>query len=416
MDERRRQAWLGGALLAIVLLGAYLRIESLDAAPLWFDERDTDRIVHNAHSVEEVLANKQTRNFEHPPGYFLLAYATVHVVDRPFAVRWPAAAAGVLGILTTFALAKRTFGHRAGLIAALLVAVASYHIAYSQDARFYSLLYLTCSVCWLALFRFLERGTWADSVAVAVSVALAVWTHRVVFALAVGMFAYAAATIALDPALRARRNALLQRLSAAAVLALLFSLPELLNSYTYTKTQIDESGHSLQLSAATTMAVVRRWGSGMPHGMVYVFSALAVAGVVYGMAARGPRSLYLVIWLLATPLFFAAIPFDKFFDLRFIMPSYPAFLILVAAGIEALAAARGRYAGAGQVLAVVVTVAIVSSFLYKDVILRRLPLRCSEFYWHAELLDIENGFCRNEMLLNTLIAEHEFMTADAPPP
>jgi len=36
-DRSRTQTWAYGALLAITLFGAYLRIESLHAAPLWLD-------------------------------------------------------------------------------------------------------------------------------------------------------------------------------------------------------------------------------------------------------------------------------------------------------------------------------------------------------------------------------------------
>src|SRR5262245_20648143 len=122
-EDRRTQTGIAVALAAIVLLGAYLRIESLHTAPLWFDERALAKVVREARSVWTLLAIGQTHNFEHPPLYYVLAYATSRTFDHPLAVRWPAAAAGILGILTTFALAKRVYGPRGGLIAAFLVAV-----------------------------------------------------------------------------------------------------------------------------------------------------------------------------------------------------------------------------------------------------------------------------------------------------
>jgi hypothetical protein len=169
------------------------------------------------------------------------------------------------------------------------------------------------------------------------------------------LFAYGFAAIFLDARLRARKNVLLSRLSAAGLLAFFLSFPEILNSYGYAKTQNTESQHSLVPSVTTAVALTRRWGAGFPAGMVYVFLALLALGIAYSLVSRGPRSFFLVVWLVSAPLFFAVLPFDKFFDIRFLVPSYPVFLLLVAGGIEGLVAARTRHPVLGPLLAVAVT-------------------------------------------------------------
>jgi 4-amino-4-deoxy-L-arabinose transferase-like glycosyltransferase len=408
-DHSRAQTWTYGALLAITLLGAWLRIESLHAAPLWLDERAMNEVVRDSPSAWSLLSIGQTHNYEHPPLYYLLAYATIHAFSHPLAIRWPAALAGVLGIVATWALGRRVFGAPTALVAALLVAVASYHIAYSQDARFYSLICLTSSLAWLALLRFMERGTWVDCAGLAGSATLAVYTHRVTWPLVGCVFAYGAGAIWLQRDLQERRRVLFEWLSVAGLATFFLCLPELLNTVEYTRAHADQSQHSLHLSFAFVVALVRRWGSGLPHFMTYVFLALLAVGTVYALASRGARALFLVAWLVSTPLFFAVVPFAKFFDIRFMIASYPAFFLLVAGGIEALGEWRRRSSPSGELLATAVVTAVVASYLYKDTILRRLPLRCSEFYKAASILDAEDGFCRNEMLLNSLLPEHAFL-------
>lgn len=72
-------------------------------------------------------------------------------------LRGPAFVFGVLGVGTTWLLARRVFGTPAAHVAALLAALSPWHLYLSQYARYYSLVYLLSSLAVLLLLRAVDR-------------------------------------------------------------------------------------------------------------------------------------------------------------------------------------------------------------------------------------------------------------------
>jgi mannosyltransferase len=64
---------------------------------------------------------------------------------------------GLAAIPVVYALGARLFRPRAGLIAALLLAVNAFHVRYSQEARAYTLLVLLSALCSLLFVRCIEE-------------------------------------------------------------------------------------------------------------------------------------------------------------------------------------------------------------------------------------------------------------------
>jgi len=77
----------------------------------------------------------------------LMHLAFLGLGNQPWVLRLPAFAAGVLLVPATFALARLLYGERAAVLAAVLVAVSSYLVEYSTNARGYTLQ----SLCFVVL-------------------------------------------------------------------------------------------------------------------------------------------------------------------------------------------------------------------------------------------------------------------------
>jgi hypothetical protein len=102
---------------------------------------DSDEIFMLRDSLKLIPANPRP-----------LMYLLNHYLIRPIAsldeltLRLLPATFGVLGIPILYLVAKRLFSVRAALFAALLLAVSAQHISSSQFARYWTLVFLLCSV------------------------------------------------------------------------------------------------------------------------------------------------------------------------------------------------------------------------------------------------------------------------------
>jgi mannosyltransferase len=128
------------ALLAIMLLGAVLRLYGLGFQSLWGEELASWDF-STRETISQVIGG--VRSDSDPPLYFLiLRFAQWIFGDSEWALRLPSALAGWLCIPAIYLLGKRIYSEREGLIAALFLAVLWAPIYYSQEARSYSMLIL----------------------------------------------------------------------------------------------------------------------------------------------------------------------------------------------------------------------------------------------------------------------------------
>jgi uncharacterized membrane protein len=135
---------MGWQLALTVALAALLRTTHLGTKSFWADE---------AASV--VFAKLGWAEFWHTLTtseanmglYYLLLRGWVQINDHGWFVRLLSAVAAVATVPAVYAISRIVFSHRAGMIAALLLAVNVFHVTFSQEARSYSLavLLVTCS-------------------------------------------------------------------------------------------------------------------------------------------------------------------------------------------------------------------------------------------------------------------------------
>ncbi len=138
-------------LLGLVLLATSLRVYHLDFQSLWSDEGIS--LLRASLPLGEML---QTMPVEHAPGYFLLLGFWLRLTGTSdFALRllslWPS----VLAVAMVYRLAADMGSRRAGLVAALLLAINPFQVWYAQEARMYSWLLATALGSTCLLWRLL---------------------------------------------------------------------------------------------------------------------------------------------------------------------------------------------------------------------------------------------------------------------
>lgn len=163
------------ALLAIVLIGAVLRVYNLSTQSIWIDEAWS--ISTGTMNVLLMVATVANGDFSPPLYDFLLHYWMVIFGTSESAIRLLSVLFGVLAIPMIYLVGRQLFDKEAGLIAALILALSSFNIFYSQELRMYSLMVLLALLSMYFFLRFLQRSTLASSAGYVLSTTLLVYTH-----------------------------------------------------------------------------------------------------------------------------------------------------------------------------------------------------------------------------------------------
>jgi hypothetical protein len=164
-------AWTA-AVLAVGGLCLALRLHTLAAQTFWFDEVLT---AIGAQSLSWVLYAPQI--FGHPPLQYLVTWVMTADGTGEGWLRAPFVLAGTGSVVALAFLGRRLLGATGGLLGAVLLALAPFHVELSQLARPYAFLMLLSVLSFLALMRALEspratRWLWFSGLA-----ALNLYTH-----------------------------------------------------------------------------------------------------------------------------------------------------------------------------------------------------------------------------------------------
>ena len=136
---RLTATWWHWALLSCTLLGGVLRFAALEAKTLWLDEAFSLWMArHDLTSLLEWLV----RIDHHPPLYYVLLHIWIDlhtwigsVGDSPGALRSLSALTSTLAIPLYGMASRRLAGAHVGIVAALLLAFAPFHVRYAQETR-----------------------------------------------------------------------------------------------------------------------------------------------------------------------------------------------------------------------------------------------------------------------------------------
>ncbi len=195
---------------ATVLVAFFLRVYRLADQNVWWDEGWSVWLSQKDLSWIAL----RTAADEHPPlHYWMLHFWNQWVGTEAFAGRFLSVAFGVLTIALVYRIGKRMGGAGTGLLAALFLATARFHIWWSQDIKNYTpSIFFAFAAVWYGMgiiasrplpqpLSYKERGatnsaprndiTWTHVFAYAVCAALALWTHYLAALVLLALHAYA---------------------------------------------------------------------------------------------------------------------------------------------------------------------------------------------------------------------------------
>lgn len=143
-------------LVGVVVLALAVRVHRLAAESYWYDELTFMRWTRLG-PVELVLtfwSGVETN----PPLYNLVVNAW-HGLFGPSAssIRMVSVLFGVAAVVGLYLLGRELYGHRAGLVSALVMAVAGYQVRFSQEARMYTMLLVGAVFSYYFLVRLLDE-------------------------------------------------------------------------------------------------------------------------------------------------------------------------------------------------------------------------------------------------------------------
>jgi hypothetical protein len=279
--------------LALTLLGAALRFGTLEVQSIWGDESTTLILVRHHFGW---MISHFTEDQSYPPLYFVALWVWTRVVGLGiFGFRSFSAVAGTLTIPVMY-LVGRHVSPRAGRWAAVLTTVSAPMYYYSQEARAYALLILLAAVTVICWQRALEAPTGRRLALWAVASSLALLTHYfavfllipevLILAMRLGWRRAAPAVAAVGVVGLALVPLALSELSHGDVrwiegTSLPSRLAETVKQFLiglYGPVEI-LSAVLAGLLAASTVALLLRWGGERERGAARDMAVLAVVGI-----------------------------------------------------------------------------------------------------------------------------------------
>lgn len=178
-------------LFCLILAGSYLRLYQLSAQSYWMDEGYTiNAVLSIAEHGSTVLDSGQ--NYSCPTYCYPTAWLANHFGNNAFSYRLLAALAGISFILALFFITRKLFDNTGtALLASGLVSFSYWQIAWSRQARWYTLYEL---FLWLALFFYIQwlkaQNQKLNGGLTILFTTLAIFTHQIGFLLPILMLAW----------------------------------------------------------------------------------------------------------------------------------------------------------------------------------------------------------------------------------
>lgn len=141
-NKASRASTVGARLAApaILLATLALRLAGFGAESLWYDE--TFSVYLASQSLPDLVAH--TARDTHPPAYYALLHAWQRLTDPTlgfgfeYLFSWPSLWFSMLVSALTYALARRAYGPRTGLIALALTGLHPFAFWYAREVRMYA--------------------------------------------------------------------------------------------------------------------------------------------------------------------------------------------------------------------------------------------------------------------------------------
>lgn len=350
----RRSLSESAATILVVAVAFALRLRRLEDASVWWDEG----LAAWAARMPLSEMARWTAADVHPPLYFaLLHYWRLVAGDSELALRLPSVFAGTLAVVALYRLG-RTLAPGLPWVAvsgAAYLALSRFAVWWSQEARMYALGSLLCVLSLLFAVRLARRWNGRDVIGYLLVTVAALWTLYLMAFLLVIEGLYWLWTLRDRPTWR-EKTAAAFRWAALLVAALgafapwlLFALPRM---RAWSVQEPFEPRVFLQLYATLLSLGVSTDVDDVRAVVVVCFALVAAGALAMAVSrrpgARGATLLLLltvllppaVVWLVTTaPRSFGYSPKP---EARYLLPYAPAFYLLAAWAIVALARLTGR--------------------------------------------------------------------------
>lgn len=321
----------------IILLAAALRFHNLGTQSLWNDEGSS--YVQATRSFTEIALNAAADI--HPPGYYWALKIWRNVTgDTEFALRYLSALAGVLTVALAYGIAirlhpqQKQFSDMMGWAAASLVAINTFSIFYSQEARMYAALALWSAASMWALAGLLNRINWRDALALGLFNGIGLWTQ---YAFPLVMLAQGIIALFWLFSQPNKKRALITH-AVANLLAIALFLPLLPTAWqqitTWPNTGIDTA-------PATALSTILNWlAFGITHPEANTtWLAIMLMLTLFGLLSSNKRHItrFLpAVWVLVPVGIFIGAGLFREGNIKFLLPSQVGFALAVGQGIAVL--------------------------------------------------------------------------------
>ncbi len=162
-------------LLAILAVGLSLRLYNIDKLGLWYDELHSIIPTNPTNSLVSVIEYCKE---DQPPAFFLTLYFWYNLFPYNEASgKVLCAIIGVLGIVSMYFLGKEVGGRSVGLAVSFLTAGNIFQVYYSQELRFYGLLFLMTCLSFLFFIRLIKSPIIWNQLFFAITTTLLLYTH-----------------------------------------------------------------------------------------------------------------------------------------------------------------------------------------------------------------------------------------------
>ncbi|MEY4747469.1 MAG: hypothetical protein RLZZ416_518, partial [Candidatus Parcubacteria bacterium] len=329
-------------LMLLVLAGGYLRTHSLGSQPYWMDEGytliATTAILEHGSTVLDSGFPYSCPTYCYPSAAFANIFGAGAVSYRLLA-----ALAGIASIVAVFFVARALFEQNAALFASFFTAFSYYQIAWSRQARWYTLFELFFLLALFFFYRTMygesRRSRAVFALLCAAATALAIFTHGL-GVLLLGVFALWLLIDALFIRKAASRIALsLAILTGGGALALLGMLP---------------------------FGVLRFYWTGPYYIAFYLFAYFLplILALVALLSGRRERA----VWFLALGIAAYAIPLITLTEVvhyRYFFHLAPLLFILAGVGAEYLRTCASSGAARALITALVILLFVTTGGVWK---------------------------------------------------
>jgi uncharacterized membrane protein len=321
------------ALICILLLSAFLRVYKIDFQSFWHDE------LHSVIESDPQLTFLQVIEYcksDSPPLHFVMLHYWLKVFgDNERSARLLSSLIGIAGVLMMFFLGEEFKNQKVGLISSFITSINYFHIFYSQEARFYALVFLLSGLSFLFFLRSVRLERIVDFGWYIVFTSAIVYTHYfglVVF-LAQGLL------FLIIVAFAKRDKIFIGKAVASGALILIIISP-------YVPTFIRDNATTsmwippllLSLPFRFFFQYFRDFVSILIFGCLIVYSLFTLGAQFYKTGRIEIKWVIVMGWILLTfliPIVYSLIKFPLLIS-RYTMITLPGILLLIATGFELL--------------------------------------------------------------------------------